>query len=158
MAKVLEFQLQQNSLQRNPRADLLQNGQSVDTTNLGPLWSSVSAPFPSVGNLNEFLSQQPQPSVQCYYVHFPDRKDRKQMLGKVWGWPKSFFGFLKPTLNKLFGQLNLVAPVSIWTQMVKKVEVCREFQKCYVETSASGPINLFPYCIKTCLYSFIFLV
>ena len=50
VAKVLEFQLQHHSLQRNPRADLLQNG--LVGSPCGPRDSQESSPTPQFKSIN----------------------------------------------------------------------------------------------------------
>ena len=50
VAKVLEFQLQHHSLQRNPRADLLQNGLVVSPCS--PRDSQESSPTPQFKSIN----------------------------------------------------------------------------------------------------------
>ena len=50
VAKVLEFQLQHHSLQRNPRADLLQNG--LDGSPCSPRDSQESSPAPQFKSIS----------------------------------------------------------------------------------------------------------
>ena len=50
MAKVLEFQLQHRSLERNPRADLLQNG--LVGSPYSPRDSQESSPTPQFKSIN----------------------------------------------------------------------------------------------------------
>ena len=50
VAKVLEFQLQHHSFQRNPRADLLQNG--LDGSPCSPRDSQESSPTPQFKSIN----------------------------------------------------------------------------------------------------------
>ena len=55
MAKVLEFQLQHHSFQRNPRVDLLQNG--LVGSPCSPRDSQESSPTPQFKSINQLSSQ-----------------------------------------------------------------------------------------------------
>ena len=71
VAKVLEFQLQHQSLQRIPRADLLQNG--LVGSPCSPRDSKESSPTPQLKSIN---SSVPQPSSQSNsHIHiWPQEK------------------------------------------------------------------------------------
>ena len=60
MAKVLEFQLQHHSFQRNPRADLLQNG--LVGSPCSPRDSQESSPTPQIKSIN---------SLALSFLHSP---------------------------------------------------------------------------------------
>ena len=68
-AKVLEFQLQHHSLQRNPRADLLQNG--LVGSPCSPRDSQESSPTPQLKSINSsalsFLYSPTLTSVHVYW-------------------------------------------------------------------------------------------
>ena len=56
VSKVLEFQLQHHSLQRNPRADLLQNG--LVGSPCSPRDSQESSPTPQFKSINSYIPQR----------------------------------------------------------------------------------------------------
>ena len=65
VAKVLEFQLQHHSLQRNPRADLLQNG--LVRSPCSPRDSQGSSPIPQFKSINSsVLSFRCSPTLNPY--------------------------------------------------------------------------------------------
>ena len=67
VAKVLEFQLQHHSLQRNPRADLLQNG-LVGSTYRDSQVSSATPQFKSINSLAlSFLHSPTLTSIRDYW-------------------------------------------------------------------------------------------
>ena len=67
VAKVLEFQLQHHSLQRNPRADLLQNG-LVGSTYRDSQVSSATPQFKSINSLAlSFLHSPTLTSIHGYW-------------------------------------------------------------------------------------------
>ena len=69
VAKVLEFQLQHHSLQRNPRADLLQNG--LVGSPCSPTDSQESSPAPQFKSINtlvlSFLHSPTLTSIHDYW-------------------------------------------------------------------------------------------
>ena len=69
VAKVLEFQLQRHSLQRNPRADLLQNG--LVGSPCSPRDSQESSPAPQFKSINSsvlsFLYSSTLTSIHEYW-------------------------------------------------------------------------------------------
>ena len=68
MAKVLEFQLQHRSLQRNPRADLLQNG--LVGSPCSPSDSQESSPTPQFKSINSSaLSLLHSPTLTSIHDH-----------------------------------------------------------------------------------------
>ena len=68
VAKVLEFQLQHHSLQRNPRVDLLQNGLGGSPCN--PRDSQESSPTPQFKNINSsVLSLLHSPTLTSIHDH-----------------------------------------------------------------------------------------
>ena len=69
VAKVLEFQLQHHSLQRNPRADLLQNG--LVGSPCSPRDSQESSPTPQFKSINSsVLSFLHSPTLTCIHDHW----------------------------------------------------------------------------------------
>ena len=69
VAKVLEFQLHDHSLQRNPRADLLQNG--LVGSPCGPRDSQESSPTPQFKNINSsVLSFLHSPTLTSIHDHW----------------------------------------------------------------------------------------
>ena len=69
VAKVLEFQLQHQSLQRNPRADLLQNG--LVGSSCSPRDSQESSPTPHFKSINSLaLSFLYCPTVTSIHDHW----------------------------------------------------------------------------------------
>ena len=75
VAKVLEFQLQHHSLQRNPRADLLQNG--LVGSPCSPRDSQESSPIPQFKSINSLaLSLLHSPTLTS--IH--DRKNHSQNM------------------------------------------------------------------------------
>ena len=72
VAKVLEFQLQHHSLQWNPRADLLQNGQVGSPCS--PRDSQESSPTPHFKSINSSaLSFLHSPTLTSIYDHWKNR-------------------------------------------------------------------------------------
>ena len=68
VAKVLEFQLQHNSFQRNPRADLLQNG--LVGSPCSPRDSQESSPAPQFKSINSsVLSLLHSPTLTSIHDH-----------------------------------------------------------------------------------------
>ena len=68
VAKVLEFQLQHHSLQRNPKADLLQNG--LVGSPCGPRDSQESSPTPQFKSINSsVLSLLHSPTLSSIHDH-----------------------------------------------------------------------------------------
>ena len=68
VAKVLEFQLQHHSLQRNPKADLLQNG--LVGSPCSPRDSQESSPTPQFKSINSsVLSFLHSPTLTSIYDH-----------------------------------------------------------------------------------------
>ena len=68
VAKVLEFQLQHHSFQRNPRADLLQNG--LVGSPCSPRNSQESSPTPQFKSINSsVLSLLHSPTVTSIHDH-----------------------------------------------------------------------------------------
>ena len=68
VAKVLEFQLQHHSLQRNPRADLLQNG--LVGSPCSPRDSQESSPTPQFKSINSSaLSSLHSPTLTSIHDH-----------------------------------------------------------------------------------------
>ena len=68
VAKVLEFQLQHHSLQRNPRADLLQNG--LVGSPCSPRASQESSPTPQFKSINSLvLSFLHSPNLTSIHDH-----------------------------------------------------------------------------------------
>ena len=68
VAKVLEFQLQHHSLQRNPRADLLQNG--LVGSPCSPRDSQESSPTPQFKSINSSaLSLLHSPTLTSIHDH-----------------------------------------------------------------------------------------
>ena len=69
MSKVLEFQLKHHSLQRNPRADLLQNG--LVGSPCSPRDSQESSPTPHFKSINSSaLSFLHSPTLTCIHDHW----------------------------------------------------------------------------------------
>ena len=69
VSKVLEFQLQHHSLQRNPRADLLQNG--LVGSPCSPRDSQESSPAPQFKNINSsVLSFLYSPTLTSIHDHW----------------------------------------------------------------------------------------
>ena len=69
VAKVLEFQLQHHSFQRNPRADLLQNG--LVGSPCSPRDSQESCPTPQFKSINSSaLSFLHSPTLTCIHDHW----------------------------------------------------------------------------------------
>ena len=69
VAKVLELQLQHHSLQRNPRADLLQNG--LVGSPCSPRDSQESSPTPQFKGINSSaLSFLPSPTLTSIHDHW----------------------------------------------------------------------------------------
>ena len=69
VAKVLEFQLQHHSFQRNPRADLLQNG--LDGSPCSPRDSQESSPTPQFKGINSSaLSFLHSPTLTSIHDHW----------------------------------------------------------------------------------------
>ena len=69
VAKVLEFQLQHHSFQRNPRADLLQNG--LVGSPCSPRDSQESSPTPQVKSINSsVLSLLHSPTLTSIHDHW----------------------------------------------------------------------------------------
>ena len=69
VAKVLEFQLQHHSLQRNPRADLLQNG--LVGSPCSPRDSQESSPTPQFKSINSLaLSFLHSPTLTSIHDHW----------------------------------------------------------------------------------------
>ena len=69
VSKVLEFQLQHHSLQRNPRADLLQNG--LVGSPCSPRDSQESSPTPQFKNINSsVLSFLYSPTLTSIHDHW----------------------------------------------------------------------------------------
>ena len=69
VAKVLEFQLQHHSLQRNPRADLLQNG--LLGSPCSPRDSQESSPTPQFKSINSLaLSFLHSPTLTSVHDHW----------------------------------------------------------------------------------------
>jgi len=69
VAKVLEFQLQHRSLQRNPRADLLQNG--LVRSPCSPRDSQESSPTPQFKSINSsVLSFLHSPTLTSIHDHW----------------------------------------------------------------------------------------
>ena len=64
VAKVLEFQLQHHSLQRNPRADLLQNG--LVGSPCSPRDSQESSPTPQFKSINSSVLSFLHCELSCY--------------------------------------------------------------------------------------------
>ena len=68
VAKVLEFQLQHHSFQRNPRADLLQNG--LAESPCSPRDSQESSPTPQFKSINSLvLSLLQSPTLTSIHDH-----------------------------------------------------------------------------------------
>ena len=68
VAKVLEFQLQHHSLQRNPRLDLVQNG--LVGSPCSPRDSQESSPTPQFKSINSsVLSFLHSPTLTCIHYH-----------------------------------------------------------------------------------------
>ena len=83
VAKVLEFQLQHHSFQRNPRADLIQNG--LAGSPCSPRDSQESSPIPQFKSINSSaLSLLHSPTLTSIHDH---RKTialtRRTLVGKV---------------------------------------------------------------------------
>ena len=68
VAKVLEFQLQHHSFQRNPRADLLQNGLVGSPCN--PRDSQESSPTPQFRSISSALSLLHIPTLTSIHDHW----------------------------------------------------------------------------------------
>ena len=72
VAKVLEFQLQHHSFQRNPRADLLQNG--LVGSPFSPRDSQESSPTPQFKSINSsvlsFLHSPTLTSIHDYWKNY----------------------------------------------------------------------------------------
>ena len=84
MAKVLEFQLQHHSLQRNPRADLLQNG--LVGSSCSPRDSQESSPTPQFKSINSLaLSFLHSPALTSIHDHWKKNiaLTRRIFVGKV---------------------------------------------------------------------------
>ena len=64
VAKVLEFQLQHHSLQRNPRADILQNG--LVGSPCSPRDSQESSPTPQFKSINSSVLSFLHCELSCY--------------------------------------------------------------------------------------------
>ena len=83
MAKVLEFQLQHHSLQRNPRADLLQNG--LVGPPCSPRDSQEYSPIPQFKSINSlalsFLHSPTLTSIHDYWKTIA--LTRRTFVGKV---------------------------------------------------------------------------
>ena len=72
VAKVLEFQPQRHSLQRNPRADLLQNG--LVGSPCSPRYSQESSPTPQFKSINSsVLSFLHSPTHRSIHDHWKNR-------------------------------------------------------------------------------------
>ena len=83
LAKVLEFQLQYHSLQRNPRADLLQNG--LVGSPCSPRDSQESSPTPQFKSINSLsLSLLHSPTLTSIHDHRKnDSLGQTGLYGKV---------------------------------------------------------------------------
>ena len=83
VAKVLEFQLQHHSLQRNPRADLLQNG--LVGSPCSPRDSQESSPIPQFKSINSLvLSFLHSPTLTSIHDHWETiALTRWTFVGKV---------------------------------------------------------------------------
>ena len=83
MAKVLEFQLQHHSFQRNPRADLLQNG--LVGSPCSPRDSRESSPTPHFKSINSSaLSLLHSPALTSIHDHGKNiALTRQTFFGKV---------------------------------------------------------------------------
>ena len=66
-AKVLEFQLQHHSFQRNPRADLLQNG--LGGSPCSPRGSQESSPTPQFKSINSSVLSRHSPTLTSIHDH-----------------------------------------------------------------------------------------
>ena len=81
VAKVLEFQLQLHSLQRNPRADLLQNG--LVGSPCSPRGSQESSPTPQFKSINSSaLSLLHSPTLTS--IHDPGRRPSMGSHSQTW--------------------------------------------------------------------------
>ena len=69
VVKVLEFQLQHHSLQRNPRADFLQNG--LVGSPCSPRDSQESSPTPQFKSINSQLSSQSNSHIRTWPLEKP---------------------------------------------------------------------------------------
>jgi len=73
VAKVLEFQIQHHSLQRNPRADLLQNG--LVGSPCSPRDSQESSPTPQFKSIkHQFFGAQPSSQSNSHIHTWPQEK------------------------------------------------------------------------------------
>ena len=83
MAKVLEFQLQHHSLQRNPRVDLLQNG--LVGSPCSPRDSQESCPTPQSKSISSsVLSLLHSPTLTSIHDHRKNHTlTRQTFVGKV---------------------------------------------------------------------------
>ena len=83
MAKVLEFQLEHHSFQRNPRADLLQNG--LVGSPCSPRDSQESSPTPQFKSINSsVLSLLHSPTLTSIHDHWKNHiLTRRTLVGKV---------------------------------------------------------------------------
>ena len=73
VAKVLEFQLQHHSFQRNPRADLLQNG--LVGSPFSPRDSQESSPTPQLKSINSSaLSFLHSPTLPFIHDHWKNHR------------------------------------------------------------------------------------
>ena len=83
MARVMEFQLQHHSFQRNPRADLLQNG--LVGSPCSPRNSQESSPTPQFKSINSsalsFLHSPTLTSIHDYWKNHS--LTRRPFVGKV---------------------------------------------------------------------------
>src|SRR5574341_888854 len=84
VAKVLEFQLQHHSFQRNPRADLLQNG--LVGSPCSPRDSQESSPTPQFKSTNSSaLSLLHSPTVTSIHAYYNDRQRERQLVTqRIW--------------------------------------------------------------------------
>ena len=83
MAKVLEFQLEHHSFQRNPRPDLLQNG--LDGSPCSPRDSQESSPTPQFKSINSSVfSFLHSPTLTSIHDHWKTiALTRRTFVGKV---------------------------------------------------------------------------
>ena len=82
VAKVLEFQLQHHSLQRNPRAELLQNG--LVGSPCSPRDSQESSPTPQFKSINSpALSFLHSPTLTSIHDHWKNHSLDYTFVGKV---------------------------------------------------------------------------
>src|SRR5574341_283684 len=124
MAKVLEFQLQHHSLQRNPRVYLLQNG--LVGSSCSPRDSQESSPTPQFKSNNSLaLSLLHSPTLTSIHDHRKNHSlTRRIFVGKVMSLlfnmlPRLVITFLPRSKHLLISWLQSPSAVILEPQEIK---------------------------------------